>query len=89
MKKIKLESRGNAAHIIAPSGNHSTVNTLELGKTYLHRNMIFLRKVVEIKDGHVYYEQLHHVGYCSKQHFVKLCPHEATEEEIEFLTSMK
>lgn len=89
MKNIKLQSNGTYASIEFPSGKRMTAGMLEIGKTYLHQNKIFLRTITEFSEDntHLYYTQFNRVGHCSKQHFAKLCPNEATEDEIAFLSS--
>ncbi len=86
MKNIQLQSNGDYKSIVKASGKRITTSMLEIGKTYLHQNHIFLRTITEFSGkSHVYYTQFNRVGYCSKQHFAKLCPNEATKDEIEFL----
>lgn len=86
---LKLKSNGVHQFIESPSGTKITASKLEIGKTYLNRNKIFLRKIINIVDKNVQYldEPVNWYGTCSKTHFATACPHEATEEEIEFILS--
>ena len=86
MNGIKLTSNGDFQYIVSPSGKRANPNKLEVGKTYLHQNLMSLRKVTEIDLTHVYYEQGYRLGCCSKKSFAKLCPTIATDKEIEFLS---
>ena len=85
MKKIKLRDNGSYTHIETASGKNIKANMLKVGKTYLHSNLLFLRTITEINSLGLYYEQGNRVGFCSAKHFARLCPNEATEDEIEFL----
>jgi hypothetical protein len=89
MRSIKLRYNGSYAHIDSPSGPMSNKSTLEVGKTYLHQNLRFLRTIMEINQEGVYYSQFNRVGFCTALHFTKLCPNEATEDEIEFLEHLQ
>ena len=89
MKGIKLKNNGSYHYIVSPSGKRITAKRLEVGKTYLHQDLRSLRTITEMTSTHVYYEQRHRLGCCSHQHFAALCPHEATEEEIQFLTAIE
>ena len=84
---IKLRSHGDHKFIESPSGNKITASKLEVGKTYLHHNQLFLRKIIRIMDKEVQYQDLpiQMYGACSKAHFAVTCPYEATDEEIEFI----
>lgn len=89
MKGIKLVRNGDYQYIVSASGKRARAKKLEVGKTYLHQNLRSLRKITEITLTTVYYEQGYRLGSCSRQSFVALCPHEATEEEIDFLNTLK
>lgn len=90
MKKIILSEDGR--RIQEPSGKKVTASILEVGKTYLHQNHHFLRTIHDIILDLVLYRQVG-VEYpfewyfqrCSAAHFAKICPNEATDEEIEYI----
>ena len=88
MKGIKLINNGSHQYIVSASGKKANSKRLEVGKIYLHQNLRSLRTITEITLTNVYYEQGHRLGSCSRKSFVALCPHEATQEEMEFLATI-
>ncbi len=88
MKRINLINTGDHQYIVSASGKKARAKRLEVGKTYLHQNLRSLRMVTEITLTTVYYEQGHRLGSCTRRSFVAMCPHEATDEEVQFLNSI-
>ena len=84
--KLKVSFAGNES-IEQPSGQKITAKSLEQHKTYLHRNMLFIRTIIRIEKDEVIYHQFNRLGVCSIQHFAASCPNEATPAEIVFLYS--
>ena len=82
--KLKVSFAGNES-IEQPSGQKITAKSLEQHKTYLHRNMLFIRTIIRIEKDEVIYNQFNRLGVCSTQHFAASCPTEATPAEIVFL----
>lgn len=90
---IKLQKWDKHEFISEASGKKVTAGILEVGKSYLHKNRSWLRKIISFEEGtHVIYSEMwpthNYPGYCSKTHFVTKCPTEATEEEIKFLLKL-
>lgn len=86
-ENLKLRYHDGTPFIESPSGKKITASKLEVGKTYLHQNFHFLRMIVALNETLVFYTEEFGPGYCSKTHFATICPYEATDEEIEFLTT--
>lgn len=76
------------------SGPRVTATKLQVGHSYLYRELYKYRTIIQIDDttGHIgYREQADYwypiIGSCSSAYFVQACPHEATMEEKEFIDS--
>lgn len=84
---IKL--RKDLVCIEEPSGAYVTPKKLEVDKKYLYKGFYKYRQIIGIDESinMVYYTTSNgkHLGQCTKQHFVSVCPYEATTEEVLFL----
>lgn len=82
-KIIKLESLLSGNYKIAkPSGKKITAKDLRVGRYYYQPEQYKYRFIIKIDHNGILYNDGIGVAYCSPQHFVKKCPHEATPEEV-------
>lgn len=92
---IKLEVHWNHSRIIEASWPKVTPKKLKEWWVYLYGNFLYkTRRILKFDSNwtHLYYTDdisffniYNPWCYCSKAHFCKVCPTEATPEEIEFL----
>lgn len=72
------------------SGEKITASKLKVGQQYTYKDPYKYRLIVEIDGDDVFYEDRCGGfdtinGSCSKSHFVRMCPYEATPEEVKFI----
>ena len=87
-RTIRTETTDNGyTKITEASGPRVTASKLETGKAYLDDRLYCYRRILAIGGDRVIYDDSRSGGpcYCSKSHFVRICSHEATSEEVLFI----
>jgi len=83
---IKIETHWNHSRIVEASWPKVTPKKLKAWWIYLYGNFLYkTRRVRNYFGGSVIYDDDVWYWECSASHFCRVCPTEATPEEIEFL----
>ena len=82
---LRKTANGSTMTIAEPSGKKIKESDLKEGWVYLHKNLWLYRKIINFKNGDIFWMDKYWPGFCSIWAFLNVCKTEITKEEKDFL----